>query len=211
MATGNLTSLATAALVAALVPAAALAGPPLLCHPFEIGDAASLPWRGDGGWRSPDPDYDTGRLTPDTLALLTPSTPTLVRMETLRRAAIYAVEDRGAGRELFARLMDRARATEASGRADHRPWFDAVYFAATLRQFQDLEPKSAVVAEDVDAYGLIGKSLKLSGGDPTIEFAAALVAAGETGQRAAYNRHARRAREGATRDALLARNITQLD
>jgi hypothetical protein len=26
----------------------ALAGPPLLCHPFEIGNARSLPWSGPG-------------------------------------------------------------------------------------------------------------------------------------------------------------------
>ena len=30
-----------------LVPATSIAGPPLLCHPFDTGGAASLPW-GDG-------------------------------------------------------------------------------------------------------------------------------------------------------------------
>ncbi|MGH9380443.1 MAG: hypothetical protein ACRD2Z_07500 [Thermoanaerobaculia bacterium] len=205
----SLVSLAAATLVAALMPAPALAGPPLICHPFEIADAASLPWQG-GGWHTPDPGYDVGRLTRDTLALLTPSTPTLVRMETLRRAAIYAAEDRSAARELLARLMDRARGVEASGEIDYRPWFDAGYFAATLQQLRHHDPRVARLADDVDAYGLVSKSLELSGDDPTVEFAAALVAAGEAERRHDYTRHAERARKGAPRDKLLARNIAHL-
>src|SRR5262249_18555306 len=68
----------------------ALAGPPLICHPYDIGDAKSLPWNGSE-WRDVKPDYELNRLVEDTLALLTPETPVIVRMETLRRATIYAV------------------------------------------------------------------------------------------------------------------------
>ena len=42
----------TTALVLASIALArpALAGPPLLCHPFDIGTAASLPWSGTRLW-----------------------------------------------------------------------------------------------------------------------------------------------------------------
>src|SRR5690349_19265087 len=56
----------------------ALAGPPLICHPIEIGNAKSLPWAGKE-WRDVKRDYDLNRLVPDTLALLTPEAPVLVR------------------------------------------------------------------------------------------------------------------------------------
>src|SRR5438128_8750374 len=69
---------------------AALAGPPLICHPFEIGDAKSLPWAGSA-WRAVKVDYNINRLVDDTLALLSPETAPLVRMETLRRATVYCV------------------------------------------------------------------------------------------------------------------------
>src|SRR4029077_2629159 len=60
---------------AALVVARpALAGPPLLCHPFDIGTARSLPWTGPG-WFDAKPDYHLDSLVADTEALLGPSTP----------------------------------------------------------------------------------------------------------------------------------------
>jgi len=73
----------------------AQAGPPLICHPIEIGQAKSLPWvefnqRGRT-------DYDLKNLSRDTLAILDSHTPVLVRMETLRRATIYARHDPTSG------------------------------------------------------------------------------------------------------------------
>ena len=69
----------------------AQAGPPLICHPNEIGQAKSLPWV---DWtHSGSTDYDLKNLTRDTLAILDSNTPVLVRMETLRRATIYARQD----------------------------------------------------------------------------------------------------------------------
>ena len=35
---------------AAAIARPAFAGPPLLCHPFDIGSAKSLPWSGVSGW-----------------------------------------------------------------------------------------------------------------------------------------------------------------
>src|SRR5687768_4015206 len=71
----------------------AFAGPPLLCHPFDIGSAASLPWSGASSWFDGKADYRLSNLVADTEALLGPSTTVIVRMEMLRRAAIYASRD----------------------------------------------------------------------------------------------------------------------
>lgn len=75
-----------------LTPSLALAGPPLLCFPMVTSAAPSLPW-GTGSWNSLDPNYKVSGLAEDTVALLGPSVPTLARMETLRRAALYAAKD----------------------------------------------------------------------------------------------------------------------
>src|SRR5215467_5360912 len=68
----------------------AMAGPPLICHPFEIGNARSLPWGGTD-WRAVKHDYEINHLVGDTLALLRPETTVIVRMETIRRATVYSV------------------------------------------------------------------------------------------------------------------------
>src|SRR5215831_16128992 len=77
----------------------AQAGPPLICHPIEIGQAKSLPWveinhRGST-------DYDLKNLSHDTLAFLVSHTPVLVRMETLRRATVDARLEPQAAKELI--------------------------------------------------------------------------------------------------------------
>src|ERR1700722_1912134 len=69
----------------------AQAGPPLICHPIEIGQAKSLPWidwnqKGTGG-------YDLKNLTRDTLAILDSSAPVLVRRGPFPRPPIYAGQD----------------------------------------------------------------------------------------------------------------------
>ena len=89
----------------------ALAGPPLLCHPYEIGAAQSLPWQGHDWWPGRD-DYKVANLVADTQALLTPDTPVIVRMETLRRATIYAMRDRNIATQLIATITKRAHALE---------------------------------------------------------------------------------------------------
>jgi hypothetical protein len=190
----------------------AFAGPPLLCHPFDIGTARSLPWDGGRGWWHGRADYNLATLVSDTQALLTPSTPVIVRMETLRRAAIYASQDRQVAARLLAELTDRARTSETAGRADALAFLDAAYFVEALRQISYLggefrERSSAILAVigDGDGYAMIQKSLAARPNDPAVEFAAALIAADR--HRGAYAEHARKARAGASQDALLARNI----
>ena len=73
-----------------------------------------------------DRTYDVQRLTPDTLRLLTPSTPVLARMEIMRRATIYASQDRKVAIALMTAVLDRAKAVPEASR-DPLPWFDAGY------------------------------------------------------------------------------------
>jgi hypothetical protein len=106
------------ALLAVLISRPAAAGPPLVCFPFEIGSARSLPM-GHGDWRAVDPMYDVSQLVTDTLALLMPTTPVIVRMETLRRATIYAAANRDVAKALMTALKARADAKAPLAAFDH--------------------------------------------------------------------------------------------
>src|SRR5438552_693202 len=114
--------------------AAAVAGPPLICHPIEIGNAKSLPWQVGKVWNGVDPHYSLDKLAADTLAILTPSAPLAVRMETLRRAAIYAAKNDVVAENLTSRLVARIADWEAAGKSDPNVWFDAGYYVEGLRQ-----------------------------------------------------------------------------
>ena len=196
------------------VAAPVFAGPPLLCHPFDIGNARSLPWDGSKAWFQGAAGYDVSGLLADTEAILTPSTPVIVRMETLRRAAIYASRDRQVAERLLAKLTERARASEAAGHADALAFLDAAYLTGAfgeigmleqMAEFRDRAPMMRALVAGRDAYALVKKSLAASPSSPAIEFAAALIASDSS--RAAYLGHAQKARAGAKGDALLARNI----
>jgi hypothetical protein len=117
-----------------LMAAPAFAGPLLICHTIDIGSQRSLPWLATGTWNGPDPAYEVAHLSDDTLEILAPGTPVEVRMETLRRAVIYSARQAGLSDRLMIRLIARAMDAEASGKADPSAWFDAGYFAETLRQ-----------------------------------------------------------------------------
>ncbi|MBP1636426.1 MAG: hypothetical protein H6Q10_3000 [Acidobacteria bacterium] len=191
----------------------ALAGPPLLCHPFDIGPARSLPWDGSSSWFDTDERYPLGSLVADTEALLSPSTPVIVRMETLRRASIYAGRDALVAGRLLDRLTARALGS-ASQEPDALAIFDAAYLVEAFRQlamvpqFEDRRAALERLVTGKDGYAMVKKSLALRPDDASLEFAAALIASGR--DRGAYSAHARRARAGAGGDALLARNIKQL-
>ena len=133
----NLSRLRGALLAFALLCApAAFAGPPLLCHPFETAGAPSLPW--GSGWNQPARSYDASHLSADTLRLLAPNTPVIARMETLRRAAIYASGDGNRMRNLAAKLNARITAAKDPA-AKALALFDAGYFAETLQDIQRLQ------------------------------------------------------------------------
>ena len=204
------------ALIATVAPV--LAGPPLLCHPFDIGDARSLPWGPD--WSQGRSDYKVANLVADTEAILTPTAPVIVRMETLRRAALYASFDGKVAAQLLESLNARATAADRAGSsssATAMALFDAGYLTETYRQISELGRSSGWGTRSATIAGVIGKAngrsfmdrtIALRPDDGAIQFAAALVTAGT--DKSAYQAHAARAREAASRDPLLARNIKQL-
>ena len=195
-------SLLAAALVV-LVPSLAQAGPPLLCFPMSI-DSQSLPW-GDGpGWKTPKAGYDVARLTEDTLALLGPRTPVIARMETLRRAVIYASSDAAAATRLFDALRARAGRPD-DPKSDPLALFDLGYAVETLRQAEHGLAKFKVNPPE-DGYALVRTALSRRGKDAEMEYAAALITTTPT-MKAVCDRHLRAALEGAPGGSPLAKTI----
>src|SRR3989441_4984081 len=207
-------------LIAAMLSLAfiAKAGPPLICHTIEIGQAKSLPWISHNWNLSGGENYDTKNLARDTLEILAPDTPVLVRMETLRRATLYARKDPVAAKELLARLHARATSAESTGHPDALAWFDVGYLAETYKQWlgqnlphmtdgMRMDPNPAAA---VDGYALVKKALALRGtalhaDDPQMEFAAALITL--SGPQDEHRQHAQKAIAGAKTDSLLAQNL----
>lgn len=206
--------MATLLFLALAVPA--LAGPPFICHPFEIGTAKSLP-SDPNSWIAVRADYDIHRVVADTDALLTPSTPTLVRMETLRRAALYASLDRAIAEQLIATMMTRIQEAEQSGQSMAVALFDAGYvvealseieqFGNHMKEFAGREKLLAGLTRPYDGRALIQKSLALRPGDASIEFALTLLLSSKEKDR---EMHLRNARAGANEDSLLASNLAKL-
>src|SRR5256712_11062940 len=199
------------ALIAAMLSFAVIAqaGPPLICHTIEIGQAKSLPWISHNWNLSGSENYDTKYLVRDTLEILAPSTPVLVRMETLRRATLYARRDPIAAKELLARLHARATSAESSGHPDALAWFDAGYLAETYKQWigqswMRVSKDEQNPAAGVDGYTLVKKALALRGSDPQMEFAAALITL--SGPQEEHRQHSLKAIAGAKTDPLLAQN-----
>ena len=177
------------------------AGPPLICHPIEIGQAKSLPWVEFNHHGSTD--YDVKNLSRDTLAILDSQTPVLVRMETLRRATIYARQDPQAAKELITRLQERAANWDAAGRSDALAWFDVGYLAEAYKQWMGKgEPNPAA---GLDGYSLVRKAISLRGSDPEMEFAAAMITL--CGPNDAHRDHVQKAMAGAKNNPLLAQNL----
>src|SRR5271154_4175046 len=114
-------AISLAAILLALTTSA-YAGPPLICHSIEIGQAKSLPlvdWK-----EKTSGNYIIKNLSPDTLAILDSSTSVLVHMETRGRATIYARQDPQAAKELLVRLQSRAENSDAAGHPEALAWFD---------------------------------------------------------------------------------------
>lgn len=199
--------LATALIAVTALPA--LAGPPLICHPFDIGTAKSLPFgdtsEGWRGWQATLPAYDRSRLVDDTLALLAPTTPVIVRMETLRRASAYSVDDKVLATRLLAALEARTSKTPhtpAQGLAS----FDYGYLVETYRQLGQRGVNVKASIDGVDGYALVRSAMAQMPNDAGLQFAAALITQSSP-TRAQHVAHLQKAREMARADALVARNV----
>ncbi len=190
--------------VLALFTPSAEAGPPLICWPYEIGDGQTLPWAGHE-WRAAKTDYDLRRLPDDTLALLTPGTPVIVRMETLRRATVYAMKDRAIASELLMRLQARVREAESRSRPDTLALFDAGYLVAAYQQVRGAWLLGNPAA-GLDGVSMIEQAIRLRGQDAEMEFAAALAGVEKT-RGPEVEAHLEEAVAGATENSLLAQNL----
>lgn len=199
-----------------LLATPALAGPPLLCHPFDTAGAPTLEW-GGREWNDARRDYDLARLGDRTEALLTAQTPVIARMETLRRAAIYASRDGQTLRDLANRLQQRLKAADGAD-AKALALFDAGYFLETLQEIDRLQDYDMPGIGRVDRQMLralltqpdgsasIEQALALRPDDAGLHFAAALVATADERESDAA-RHAPRVLAVADQDPLLALNI----
>ena len=200
------------AIALVLVAAVAEAGPPLICHPFQTGNAALLPWGAGSGWNTPDPSYDVRRVAADTTRLLTADAPILARMENLRRATIYAAQNRDTAFELLTAVLGRALTAQAAGSRDPLPFFDAAYVVEAFKQARGLHRWNP--AREGDWYSkelgqlsgspFIERALTLAGENGEMEFAASLIQQGATAEA-----HRRKAMAAARPGSLLARNLEQ--
>jgi hypothetical protein len=197
-----------ALLFAAVLPLVVHAGPPLICHPYAIGKEAKTLPGGTTDHFGLSAAYDRAGLVNDTLALLTPDTPIIVRMETLRRAALYATNEMNAWRSnqsygeadrslalgLLTKLRER---TQDQAIPRDLALFDLGFYAETLRQTR-LDPA-------LDGYQLLLKAAELRPNDADVQFALALTTVSPT--RKEHSTHLASASAGAKPGTLLAANL----
>jgi hypothetical protein len=203
-------SLSAVLAAAVLLATPAFAGPPLLCFPFEIGSAKSLPM--GKGWETVDRSYDASHLIADTIALLTPETPVIVRMETLRRATVYVAKNPQLAGALLDALETRA------GRPDAKAGyavFDFGYLAETYKQASwmpgDSAPAAAMHkaiarAKEIDGYMLVQKAQTLTG-DKSMAFALVAMSVDRTRGPEALRTNLADAREAAKTDESVRSNL----
>jgi hypothetical protein len=186
-----------------LFAASTLAGPPLVCHSFDIGNAKSLPWISHGWSLSGAETYDINHLVSDTVAILDAESSALVHMETLRRATLYGQKDPSIAKRLLITLVSRADSAPTTSVALAN--FDAGYLAEVMKEYEWIS-KSTSAAHNSDGYARIKKALELNPNNAQMNFAAALVTL--SGPTEEHNAYAQNALSGAQSDALLARNLS---
>jgi hypothetical protein len=198
---------AAALLLALLFSASStIAGPPLLCHSFEIGNAKSLPWISHDWNLTGQETYNINNLIAATVAILDSDPTVLVHMETLRRATLYSQLDPHAAEHLIIKLMARSGGAAQNSPAAALALFDLGYLAESLNQFHWIHKDAPNPAQGLDGYALVNKAIQLRSDDPQMEFAAAIIAlnAPPSGR----GDHAQKAIAGAKNDPLLARNLS---
>lgn len=181
----------------------AAAGPPLICHGFDIGSAKSLPWVSHGWNLDGSEKYDTSRLAADTRAILASDSSVIVHMETLRRATLYARKDTRAAKQLFDALVVSTKSSPTDTKSAALAYFDAGYLAEAYKQW--IPEKENNPAAGIDGYSLIKQAIRLCGSDPQMEFAAALVSL--SGPADEHREFTQKAMAGSKSDPLLAKNL----
>jgi hypothetical protein len=213
MRTSSIVMLAGIALCSAA--ASSFAGPPIMCHQLEIGSAQCLPL--GAGPLEAKRGYESKGLVRDTLALLKDESSPLVRMETLRRATVYARADGKLAAELLSRLtaraLDAAAGKDPGARA--AALFDAGFLAVCYGEMNVEVGYKPGVAEGVQGYAWIRSALEsvpAEGGDrAAMEFGAALAVhpAMHTHLKDSglYEKHLIKAAECAPAESLVRKNV----
>ena len=189
----------------------ALAGPPLICHPFEVEGGKLIAWGTGSGWNTPDRSYDIKKLVADTNAVLTADSPILTRMENMRRATIYAMRDPQIAQALLKSVTTRALGTST----DSLAWFDAGYLIESYKQAVAIRDKGnaelrawAEVDETikVDGYNWVKKAMSMAASPSAeMEFAASLMTQGSLA-----TAHRAKAIAAAPKNSVLSRNLAAL-
>lgn len=175
----------------------ALAGPPMICHPLETRNAPSLPWSSSQhAWDGREPGYDRKQLVADTLSLLNSDTPVIARMETLRRAAIYA-DSPALAIELSNQLVARTKGS------DPMAAFDAGYFIEAVHQLAPSRKSDPLAGKD--GYALAKLSLARANDTAALEYGLSLMVGRFP------NDHFRKAKLAAKQGSLLAQNLQRLE
>jgi len=185
-----------------LFATAAQAGPPLICHAFDIGTARSLPWISHDWNLTGNESYNSNNLVTDTFAILDADPTVLVHMETLRRATLYARANPLAAKQLLLKLIARVDSSVNSPAAALAS-FDLGYLAETYKEWLGNDQSNP--AQGLDGYALVKKAIQLRPNDPQMEFAAALITLNRPSSDQQH--HAQKAIAGAKNDPLLARNL----
>lgn len=171
-------------------------GPPMICHPIDVGGAPTIAER--------------GASVKDVLAALDKAESTLVRMEVLRRASVAAESGGVKASGLLHALMARAMDASAAGKKERvaTAYFDAAYLIGCLRQYGDEVGKGMGVTDGVDGYAWMKHAIA-QGTDTSMHFGAALLVhpAMHRGMGKAYREHMASARAGAAAGSLVAKNI----
>ena len=185
----------------------ALAGPPLICHPFQTDGGRLIAWGTGSGWNTPERSYDKTRLVADTTSALTVDAPILSRMENMRRATIYAMQDPQVASQLLKAVIDRALATSTNSAA----WFDAGYLiesykqAAHLRTTRNPELRAWAAVDEtikVDGYNWVKKAMAMAPASAEMEFAASLMTRGSVA-----SAHRAKALAATSKGSALAKNL----
>ena len=194
-----------------LFAAPALAGPPLICFPFQTEGGTLLSWGKGQGWNTPDRSYDIRKLVADTEAVLSADSPILTRMENMRRATIYAMRDPQIANDLLKAVTARALRTTT----DSRAWFDAGYLIESYKQAVHIRDNGkpelrawAAVDETIriDGYNWVKKAMAMTAPSAEMEFAASLMTQGSIA-----STHRAKAAAAAPKGSLVARNIAAFE
>jgi len=187
-----------------LTASVAVAGPPMICHPVDVGDAECLPWGSKPFEKARG--FRTFELVEVTVKLLDGSSSPLAHMETLRRATLYCDNDTRLATRLFATLAARALSAEIAGGSDAGlALLDAGYLAQCYDQLNVRTDLRFGSANGIVGYAWVQRSLELNPDDAEFEFAAAMMTA--RGGGSGHDRHVARARKLAARDSLVSKNL----